>query len=325
MGQGGTGNGTNLVGYATLELENNITVTGETLTSSGQYSDVSIRSVGNNVWDGDMTMNYETDFYAATGDSLEVVGNITGQYLYNAGPGQLTLDGSANVLRYYVDNDGILDVDGTLSTTYYSIENYSGGTLQGSGTVNSSTAYAYDYYPLYNDGTLSPGTASVPGILNVSYISFESASNFNAILNGHITPGTDYSQLDVTKNVGLDGNLNVTLGYTPNPGDSFVIVNNQSANSVSGTFNGLSEGSLLVVGTSVFQISYKGGDGNDVVLTCIAADVWTVQVSPATTGATAPTGSAATPRIPAITCFSLPGHCKPPMSTTSRVQTRPSA
>ena len=278
LGQGGTGNGTNLVGNATLELENNITVTGETLTSSAS-SDVSIKSVGNNVWDGDMTMGYETDFYAATGNSLEVNGNITGPYLFNDGPGQLTLDGSANVIQYYAENYGILEVDGTLSTTYYSVDSYSDGTLQGTGTIDSSTEYSE---PIYNYGTLTPGTASapgsaadVPGILNASYAVFQSTSQFNVILNGHTTAGTDYSQLDVTGGVTLNGSLNVTLGYTPSPGDQFTILNNESANAISGIFNGLPEGSLLFSGTNVFQITYKGGTGNDVVLTAIAADIWT--------------------------------------------------
>ena len=48
----------------------------------------------------------------------------------------------------------------------------------------------------------------------------------------------------MTGSVTLGGNLNVSLGvgYTPSPGDSFVIVNNEGANPISGTFNGLPEG-----------------------------------------------------------------------------------
>ncbi len=77
------------------------------------------------------------------------------------------------------------------------------------------------------------------------------------------------------------GNLNVTLGagYTPTPGDSFTIINNEGANSVAGTFTNLPEGGLLAVtsgpNTYFFQVSYVGGDGNDVVLKNVAVDVWT--------------------------------------------------
>ena len=44
-----------------------------------------------------------------------------------------------------------------------------------------------------------------------------------------------------------------------------------------------------MVGSDVFQISYTGGDGNEVALTSVKADVWTVRITvpaAATTGAT---------------------------------------
>ena len=211
---------------------------------------------------------------SAAGNSLEVDGNITGSYLYNHDAGGLVLHGSANVFQYYVYNYNLLDVDGTLSTQYYYVYDLNGGTLQGTGTVNASTLYGY--YPVYIYGTLSPGTASGPGILHTGKIQFGSGGNFNVRLNGAATAGTDYDQLDVTGSVTLgSAHLNVSLGYTPAPGDSFLIVNNDGSDPVSGTFNGLAEGGLLVVGADVFQISYTGGDGNDVVLTRVEADIWT--------------------------------------------------
>ena len=128
-------------------------------------------------------------------------------------------------------------MDGTLTTLYYEV--YNNGTLQGTGTLNSSTQYAE---PIYNYGTLTPGTASPPGILNANNVYFTSGGNFNVLLNGAGTAGTDYAQLDVTGNVTLGGNLNLTLGYTPSLGDSFVIVNNQGSQPINGLFNGLPQG-----------------------------------------------------------------------------------
>ena len=98
--------------------------------------------MGDNVWTGDMTVANELDVYVDTGNSLEVGGNITGQYLYNNDAGQLILNGSANVIQYYVGNYGVLEVDGTLSTLYCNVYNY--GTLQGTGTINSSTPTRVD-------------------------------------------------------------------------------------------------------------------------------------------------------------------------------------
>ena len=48
-------------------------------------------------------------------------------------------------------------------------------------------------------------------------------------------------------------------------GISFTIVNNDSPDAVSGTFNGLADGSELTIGAATLTISYAGGTGNDVV------------------------------------------------------------
>ena len=51
-------------------------------------------------------------------------------------------------------------------------------------------------------------------------------------------------------------------------GDQFTILAVAgTTGGVNGTFNGLSEGGTLTVGTQLFRINYAAGDGNDVVLT----------------------------------------------------------
>ena len=49
-------------------------------------------------------------------------------------------------------------------------------------------------------------------------------------------------------------------------GQEFVIVNNDGTDAVIGTFAGLAEGDSLLIGENRFHITYRGGDGNDVVL-----------------------------------------------------------
>ena len=86
------------------------------------------------------------------------------------------------------------------------------------------------------------------------------------------TAGAGYLQLNwAVGNVrlGTTAVLNVALGYTPTLGDSYMLINNASGSPVIGTFAGLPEGARIVVGGATFQITYKGGDGNDVVLTCV--------------------------------------------------------
>jgi hypothetical protein len=50
-----------------------------------------------------------------------------------------------------------------------------------------------------------------------------------------------------------------------------VIVNNQGSDAISGIFNGLPQGATVTLGSQAYSISYTGGDGNDVVLTALAA------------------------------------------------------
>ena len=69
----------------------------------------------------------------------------------------------------------------------------------------------------------------------------------------------------------IAGNLKVNLhyGFTPLAGDSFTIV--KSNGLVLGTFNGLPEGALVErFGDVGLYISYRGGNGSDVVLTARA-------------------------------------------------------
>ncbi len=67
--------------------------------------------------------------------------------------------------------------------------------------------------------------------------------------------------------VNLSGtSLNVSLGYASSTNDQFIIVNNDGNDAVAGAFTGLPQGKKLYIGQQLFQISYTGGSGNDVVL-----------------------------------------------------------
>ena len=85
--------------------------------------------------------------------------------------------------------------------------------------------------------------------------------------------GTGYDQAAVTGTVSLAGaNLDLALinGFDPDTGDSFTILANDGTDAIGGTFAGLAQGATFLAGDQRFQISYTGGDGNDVVLTAIA-------------------------------------------------------
>ena len=129
-----------------------------------------------------------------------------------------------------------------------------GGTLDGSGVVQQNELIG---------GAVSPGQSS-PGA-----ISFSSGLNFgpNAtfVVNG--TSTSQYDQLLVTGAVSL-ANCTLLVNSLPSVpvGTTFVIINNDGTDPVSGTFNGLAENSLLTASGQKFRIHYAGGTGNDVTL-----------------------------------------------------------
>jgi hypothetical protein len=64
----------------------------------------------------------------------------------------------------------------------------------------------------------------------------------------------------------LGGSLTVKPSVLPAIGASFTILADGGTGSVSGAFAGLPEGATMVVNGATYQISYKGGTGNDVTL-----------------------------------------------------------
>lgn len=129
-------------------------------------------------------------------------------------------------------------------------------------------------------------------------VSFTSGRDLAIAINGTAID-TQYNQLNVVGKVDLTGvDLALSRSYAAVAGETFTIVNNNGADAITGTFNGLPEGKIFSVpansAAGTFQISYRGGDGNDVVLTAINTanptlsgtpedDIWLVKRSSSST------------------------------------------
>ncbi|TXT24608.1 MAG: Protein containing Planctomycete extracellular domain protein, partial [Gallionellaceae bacterium] len=126
-------------------------------------------------------------------------------------------------------------------------------------------------------GVLAPDSSLGISTINGNY-NLASAGILEFDLNG-TAAGTLYDRLAIkgltqlNADSGLGGWLDIRLGYAANPGDTFLIVENDMADPVAGYFRGLGEGSYFseIFGGSeyTFQISYMGGTGNDVTLTAV--------------------------------------------------------
>ncbi len=149
-------------------------------------------------------------------------------------------------------------LDGTMIVTRQinlSLITATGGTLGGNGSIGRLTA---------TGSTIAPGGS--PGRLTTGDVTLGTATTLSMELNG-TTPGTGYDQLDVNGAVNLGGaKLSIVSRFTPAPRASFTLVLNDGTDPVAGTFAGLAEGATAKVSGRDFTISYRGGDGNDVVL-----------------------------------------------------------
>jgi hypothetical protein len=130
-------------------------------------------------------------------------------------------------------------------------------TIGGTGTIGNVTAF--------NGGHISPGSS--PGRLSSG--TFSLIGNNAALdieING-LVAGTNYDQLKVTGNTSfMGGTLNLSMNFSGTISNQFVIIGNDGVEAVGGTFTGLPQGSMLTNNGIVFQITYTGGDGNDVAL-----------------------------------------------------------
>ena len=119
--------------------------------------------------------------------------------------------------------------------------------------------------------------------------------------------------MNVTGSVNLNNSVLAPVpwnGFQPAVGDTFVIIRNDASDPINGTFLNLPEGSIFADSLSIpFQITYLGGDGNDISIT---------RIQPAAINGTITYGNAVsspTPRF--VSNVLLTGAGSPNVSTMS--------
>ncbi len=105
-----------------------------------------------------------------------------------------------------------------------------------------------------------------PGTIASGSLALTSGSTLTANVNG-TTPGSEHDQYIVTGSVSLGGATLDAFGtITSAPGDTIVLIDNDLADPVTGTFAGLANGDIVSINAQDFVLFYDGGNGNDVVL-----------------------------------------------------------
>ncbi|KAB1071169.1 FG-GAP-like repeat-containing protein [Methylobacterium planeticum] len=185
----------------------------------------------------------------------QTLSGLTSGSLTVDGAGTLILTGTNTYTGPTEVKAGTLIVDGSIVSP---VTVGSGATLGGHGSTGTVT--------IQSGGTLSPGNS--PGLLSTKDLSLASGSVLKEEIGGTATG--QFDQLKVTGMVAVGGatlDLHAFGSFVSVRGDSFVFIDNDGTDAVFGSFAGLSEGASLSLGARSYQISYHGGDGNDVVLT----------------------------------------------------------
>ncbi|WP_198037231.1 M4 family metallopeptidase [Maribacter hydrothermalis] len=173
-------------------------------------------------------------------------------------------NGAMDFLSLNGINNGSLNLNGATIVSNIPVNFSNDSSFYGEGEIIGGVwlVLRSDISPGFSPGTLATGDL----FLQSNSTLIQDNSVFTAEVNG-ATAGTEHDQIVVTGTVTLNGvNLNLMGGYANAATDEIILIDNDGADPISGTFNGLDEGADVSFGAFTGTISYVGGDGNDVVL-----------------------------------------------------------
>jgi hypothetical protein len=274
-------------GQETLDGGGTLNLTGSAVLS-GTDNTLSIASGTELVLGPKATLNFQAD------------ANIGGYGLIgNAGTLKKTKGTSTSTVSASLDNSGtVMVASGTLELTG-TVNQVSNNQLTGGIWVVTSTNKTPATLTISSGSfnTIAQGAAVTLSGPQASFTNLSSlTTNAGTLtllgstltLDGSFTQtatGTLSVQLSYTTNgsqvgqivsgaggsVSLAGALSVSVVGTPPVGSAFTLLDDgNSGNAIAGSFAGLPEGATFVVNGMTFQITYQGGDGNDVVITRVS-------------------------------------------------------
>lgn len=214
---------------------------------------------------GDNPMNFGgglTPWLTNSGTIRKIAGSgvsaLGGCNLVNLSGGVVQVDIGAIALAPGSTNSG-----GEFRLNGGALQANGGFTINGTARVDGNGSLRQSFFA---GGTLSPGLNG-PGKIEFAQ-GLSLAGSARVLVEGvGVVPASQYDQLTVNGAVTLGG-ATLTVSSLPSVpvGTSFLIIDNDGTDLVSGTFDGLPENSLLTVSGQNFRIHYAGGTGNDVVL-----------------------------------------------------------
>jgi autotransporter-associated beta strand protein len=193
------------------------------------------------------------------------ISGTVGGSLTKVGPGDLILTGGSSYHGgTFVQAGNFLVSNGTGSATGSGPVEVVGGTLAGDGSIAG-------------DVTVGGGgqEATVSGGMRLSHPDLLTIRGSVTLLTNGIYKCGSNSDFSVAAEVSAGGVMIdgavfslVDFGSTVLPaGTIYKVIDNTAATPITGTFANLPDGAILTVGSNTFNVSYEGGDGNDLTLT----------------------------------------------------------
>lgn len=244
---------------ADVQFEPAVTVTWNTdltIGASLRIGDPAYPSSAGSTFNGVLDVNGRT--LTLLGDGTKINGPLVGK-------GEL--DGNKMTIAGDSDFTGVINASVEIHGVLPNVEVHGG--LSGEGTVGGAVYVPSACFPRCE---LSPNQSLSTGALSV---------NGNQIV--HLAPGGISDAVHVTGTVAVSGNLSVSMTGTPVPGQTFTLIDNDGTDAVTGTYFRMLERTIVNVNGFPFRLSYKGGDGNDVVLLATAPTSTEIGQSAATT------------------------------------------
>lgn len=192
----------------------------------------------------------------------------TGGTFTKVGAGSLTLRGASTYTGITTATGGTLVIANKAgSATGTAAVNVNVGRIGGNGTIAGPLTLGTG---AGSGASLVPRLVSKPTVVFTvdGSLTFNSDATYNDTFNS-VQSATDSVAADGVTINGARAILRDRRPTTLAPGTVFTLINNTAATPIAGTFSNLADGATITIGSNSFQVSYEGGDGNDLTLTVL--------------------------------------------------------
>jgi autotransporter-associated beta strand protein len=138
------------------------------------------------------------------------------------------------------------------------------GIIAGAVTVGTGSGSGAVLAPGYVHGLGSPGALTIQ-----SPLTFNVGATYNVDVNSSNATADEVVANGVSINSGAQFSFADLESGILTPGTVFTVINNTAATPIVGTFSNLPDGSIFTANGNTYQVSYQGGDGNDLTLTVV--------------------------------------------------------